>query len=275
MQYRYVLVDVFTDEPLTGNQLAVYTDARALPEPQMQRVAREMNLSETVFLLPAQGDGDARIRIFTPRRELPFAGHPLVGAAWVYGRATQLGRIVFETGVGPVPLELERSGNSLSRATMTQPRPAFSPLDDAEGLLQALGLPEDGEPPELADNGLPCALVPAASLDELAGLDPDLARLARREDVQTIAVYALHDGEVRARVFAPAVGVAEDPATGSACGPLGAHLVRRGKREAGSILIRQGVEMGRPSLVEVEITPDGDVLVGGSCVVVGRGFLEL
>src|SRR6478609_4656133 len=139
-QYRYVLLDVFTDEPFTGNQLAVYTDARALPEDRLQRIAREMNLSETVFMLPATGQGDARLRIFTPRRELPFAGHPLVGAAWVYGRATQLGRITFETGVGLVPLELERSGDRLTRATMTQPRPRFSPLPDPAGMLAALGL---------------------------------------------------------------------------------------------------------------------------------------
>jgi trans-2,3-dihydro-3-hydroxyanthranilate isomerase len=274
-QYKYVLLDVFTDQPLAGNQLAVYTDARLLPEELMQRVAREMNLSETVFLLPSQGDGDARVRIFTPRTELPFAGHPLVGAAWVYGRATHLGRVVFETGMGLVPLELERAGDGLSRATMTQPTPAFRPLEDAADLLEALGLPARDEPLELADNGVRTALVEVPSLEVLAGIDPDLARLARRQDVQTTLVYALHDGEVRARVFAPAVGVSEDPATGSACGPLGAHLARHGKVPAGPILIRQGVELGRPSELHVEVTADGAVLVGGSCVVIGRGFLEL
>src|SRR5690348_15345001 len=168
-QYRYVLLDVFTDEPFTGNQLAVYTDARALPEDRLQRIAREMNLSETVFMLPAQGEGDARLRIFTPRAELPFAGHPLVGAAWVYGRATSLGRIVFETGAGLVPLELERAGDRLSRATMTQPRPAFTETGDTSELLGALGL--DGcVDAVLADNGVRSALVEVESLEVLAGL---------------------------------------------------------------------------------------------------------
>src|SRR3954462_6458546 len=97
-QYRYVLVDVFTDTPLTGNPLAVFTDARGLDDERMARIGNEMNLSETIFILPSEGDGDARVRIFTPRRELPFAGHPLVGAAWVYRRATHLGRVVFGTG---------------------------------------------------------------------------------------------------------------------------------------------------------------------------------
>jgi trans-2,3-dihydro-3-hydroxyanthranilate isomerase len=273
-QYRYVLLDVFTDEPFTGNQLAVYTDARALPEDRLQRIAREMNLSETVFMLPAQGEGDARLRIFTPRAELPFAGHPLVGAAWVYGRATSLGRIVFETGAGLVPLELERSGDRLSRATMTQPRPAFTETDDTAELLAALGL--DGcVDAVLADNGVRSALVEVESLEVLAGLEPDLGRIARFEAAQTVGVYALHRGDVRLRVFAPAVGVAEDPATGSACGPIGARLAGQGKVPAGPMTVHQGVELGRPSVLTVELTPDGDVLVGGSCVVVGRGFLEV
>jgi trans-2,3-dihydro-3-hydroxyanthranilate isomerase len=274
-QYRYVLLDVFTDEPFTGNQLAVYTDARTLPEERLQRIAREMNLSETVFMLPSTGEGDARLRIFTPRAELPFAGHPLLGAAWVYGRATSLGRIVFETGAGLVPLELERAGDGLSRATMTQPRPVFSELDGADELVGALGLGDTVGAPVLADNGVRSALVEVASLDVLANLEPDLARIARFGAAQTVAVYAFHQGDVRARVFAPAVGVPEDPATGSACGPIGAYLQRQGKLPGGPLTIHQGVELGRPSVVTVEITSEGDVLVGGSCVVVGRGFLEV
>jgi trans-2,3-dihydro-3-hydroxyanthranilate isomerase len=274
-QSRYVLLDVFTDEPLTGNQLAVFTDARGLAEERLQPIAREMNLSETAFMLPSQGEGDARLRIFTPRAELPFAGHPVVGAAWVYGRATSLGRIVFETGAGLISVELERAGDRLSRATMTQPRPTFSEADDAVELLGALGLGESVGAPVLADNGVRSALVEVASLDILAGLEPDLGRVGRYAAAQTVAVYALHRGDVRVRVFAPAVGVAEDPATGSACGPIGARLSSQGKVPAGPMTIHQGVELGRPSEVTVEITPDGDVLVGGSCVVVGRGFLEL
>jgi trans-2,3-dihydro-3-hydroxyanthranilate isomerase len=158
---------------------------------------------------------------------------------------------------------------------MTQPRPSFTPLGDVADMLEALGLERAAGDPVLADNGLRCALVEAPSREALAGLDPDYGRLARRPDAQTIAVYALDGGEVRARVFAPSVGVNEDPATGSACGPLGAHLTRTGRVPAGAMTIRQGVELGRPSELTVELTPDGDVLVGGSCVVIGRGFLEL
>src|SRR3954471_23675815 len=124
-QHRYVLVDVFTDHPLSGNQLAVFTDARLLDGPQMQRIASELNLAETSFLLPADGEADARLRIFSPRIELRFAGHPVVGAAWVYARATQLSQLTFQTAIGLVTVGLERDGGLPVRATMSQPKPAF------------------------------------------------------------------------------------------------------------------------------------------------------
>ncbi len=225
-------------------------------------------------MLPSQGDGDARLRIFTPRAELPFAGHPLLGAAWVYGRATSLGRIVFETGAGLVPRELERAGDRLSHATMTQPRPVFSELDDAAELLGALGLANSVGVPVLADNGVRSALVEVASLDVLAGLEPDLARIARFPAAQTVAVYARHRGEVRARVFAPAVASrrirrpALRAARSAPTWQVRARWTVRGRSARVS-------SSGWPSILTVEITPDGDVLVGGSCVVVGRGFLEL
>jgi trans-2,3-dihydro-3-hydroxyanthranilate isomerase len=275
-QHRYVLVDVFTDAPLTGNPLAVFTDARGLRPEQMARIANELNLSETIFILPAEGEGDARVRIFTPRAELPFAGHPIIGASWVIGRGVALDLLRLETGVGIVPVQLQRHETSLSRAVMSQPRPAFSLLEDPGSVLEPLGLnpPAPGESVEVGDNGLRVALVPAPSREALAGLTPDFSALARA-DVQTVCVWSLNGDGVEARVFAPAVGVDEDPATGSAAGPLGALLVRRGLLPPGDILVHQGTDMGRPSLIEVEVTGEGDVLVGGACSVIGRGFLDL
>ncbi len=277
MQRRYVLLDVFTDERFTGNPLAVFTDARGLADEVMGRIANELNLSETTFILPADGaeEGDARVRIFTPRRELPFAGHPLVGTAWVVGRSVALGRIVLQTGVGPVEIELERRDGELARAVMAQPRPRFSPVENPEALLAALRLPYRGHVLELADNGIRHAIVPLDSVEALAAVAPDIAALSAFEEAVTVTVWADAGDVIRSRVFAPAAGVPEDPATGSAAGPLAAQLVRDGVRHAGRVTIVQGVELGRPSTMEVDADDAGDVRVGGACVVTGRGFLEI
>jgi trans-2,3-dihydro-3-hydroxyanthranilate isomerase len=243
----------------------------------MARIANEMHLSETVFLLPAESGGDARVRIFTPQSELPFAGHPVAGAAWVIARTVALGRITLETGMGLVPVEVERLDGALSRVVMTQPRPEFTLARDPDAILAALAphAPAPGEGVEIGDNGVRVALIPAKSRRSLASLRPDLGALARSEEAQTICVWSLDGSDVHARVFAPAVGVNEDPATGSAAGPLGALLVRRGLLPPGSLRVFQGAELGRPSVIDVEIGMEGDVRVGGACVVVGRGFLEL
>jgi trans-2,3-dihydro-3-hydroxyanthranilate isomerase len=275
VQRRYVLLDVFTDERFSGNPLAVFTDARGLEAEVMGRIANELNLSETTFILPAEGEGDARVRIFTPRRELPFAGHPVVGTAWVVGRSVALGRLVFETGVGPIEVELERRDGQLVRAVMSQPRPRFSPAEDPEALLAALRLPYRGHALEVADNGFGHAIVPVDSLEALATLTPDIAALAALDEAVTFTVWADAGDVIRSRVFAPAAGVAEDAATGSAAGPLAAQLVRDGVRRAGRVTIVQGVELGRPSRIEVDADDAGDVRVGGACVVTGRGFLDL
>jgi trans-2,3-dihydro-3-hydroxyanthranilate isomerase len=275
-QHRYVLVDVFTDTPLAGNPLAVFTDARKLDASTMGRIAAELNLSETSFVLPAEGEGDARVRIFTPRRELPFAGHPLCGTAWVMGRSVVLDSLRLETGAGVIPVSLERSGGMLERVVMTQPRPTFSPARDPAAVFAALRLPPPafGESLEVADNGLRTALVPVASHDELRGLEPDLSALAR-VDVDCVLAWHFDRDAVHARAFLPDLGIAEDPATGSAVGPLAVQLVRRGLLPPGEVRVEQGAEIGRPSVIEAEVTPEGDVRVGGRCVVVGRGFLEL
>jgi trans-2,3-dihydro-3-hydroxyanthranilate isomerase len=272
MQHRYVLVDVFTQEPLAGNALAVFTDARGLSSEQMQRVAREMNLSETVFVLPAEAGGDARVRIFTPRTELPFAGHPIVGASWVIGRAVHLGLLRLETGLGVIPVELERDGGMLARVTMTQQVPTFEEAADSAAYTSALGLP--AVPVVHCRNGPLTALVRAPSRAVLSGLTPDLGALERCES-DTVCVFALEDGEMRVRVFCPRVGVPEDPGTGSAAGPLVAHLVNEGDLPGGPIVLHQGAEMGRPCQIEVDVVAGGAPRVGGACAVLGRGALEL
>jgi trans-2,3-dihydro-3-hydroxyanthranilate isomerase len=271
VKLSYTLVDVFTDRALTGNPLAVFTNGSGLPDDVMQGLARELNLSETTFLQRAEGDATARLRIFTPRRELPFAGHPIVGTAYVIARSTPLAAVRFETGVGSIDVEVQRQGGFVSRCVMTQPNPTFAPYPGREELADALGAALTGEPVR-ADNGLVSLLVPVA---DTAVLVPDHAALARL-DATAICCYAPPQGTaVRARVFAPAVGVPEDPATGSAAGPLAVHVVDTELVPPGIVEVHQGHEIGRPSLIEVYVESSSPPRVGGSCVAVARGSFEL
>ncbi|HEY6017710.1 MAG TPA: PhzF family phenazine biosynthesis protein [Gaiellaceae bacterium] len=270
---RYVVADVFTDTPLAGNQLAVFTDAREVPDGLMQRLAKEMNFSETVFVLPKEGDGHVRIRIFTPQRELPFAGHPTLGSAFVLGGPLQLIEIRLETGQGVVPVRLEREGARIVYGAMEQPYPTVEPFAETDGLLAALGVERSELPVEVYDNGMQHAYVALASEDEVARLEPDLAALGRFD--VGVNCFAGSDGRWKTRMFAPAHGVAEDPATGSAAGPLALHLVRHGLVEAGRrIEISQGAEIGRPSTLYAS-ADDERVEVGGSAVIVARGEFRL
>ncbi|MGZ4352201.1 MAG: PhzF family phenazine biosynthesis protein [Gaiellaceae bacterium] len=266
---RYVVADVFTDTPLAGNQLAVFTDARDVPDGLMQRLAKEMNFSETVFVLPKEGDGHVRIRIFTPQRELPFAGHPTRGSAFVRGGPLQLIEIRLETGQGVVPVRLEREGARIVYGAMEQPYPTVEPFAEADGLLAALGVERSELPVEVYDNGMQHAYVALASEDEVAGLAPDFAALGRFD--VGVSCFAGSGDRWKTRMFAPAHGVAEDPATGSAAGPLALHLVRHGLVEAGRrIEISQGAEIGRPSTLYAS-ADDEHVEVGGAAVIVARG----
>jgi trans-2,3-dihydro-3-hydroxyanthranilate isomerase len=275
--YRFALCDVFTRQPLRGNALAVFTDARGLDGETMQAIARETNLSETTFVLPAEGDGDVRVRIFTPGRELPFAGHPLLGTAAVLGRGLPLERLRLETGIGAITVALEREGGEVAGAVMEQREPAFSDLPEAEAAAVAEALGVDPRPVTVGDNGIRVGLLQLGSEEELAALAPDPARLrSAASQIETLSAFALRDGadEVRVRVFAPWAGVAEDPGTGSAAGPLAVHLVRSGLRPAGLLTLLQGVEMGRPSVIDVVIG-DGPPRVGGAVAVFARGAYEL
>jgi trans-2,3-dihydro-3-hydroxyanthranilate isomerase len=276
--FRYVVADVFTEEPLTGNQLAVFTDARELPEEQLQPLAKEMAFSETVYVLPAEADGHVRIRIFTPSAELPFAGHPVLGSAFVLGAPLQLGEIRLETGSGVVPVVLEREGARIVFGRMSQPVPGWEPFDLAEEVGELLGI-RSKLPVEVYDLGPTHAYFALGSEEEVAALEPDFGALARLTQAG-INCFAGSGTSWKTRMFAPASGVAEDPATGSAAGPLAIHLARHGRTPFGEqIEISQGAELGRPSKLYATAwgTPERieRVEVGGSAVIVARGEFRL
>jgi trans-2,3-dihydro-3-hydroxyanthranilate isomerase len=277
---RYVVADVFTDTPLAGNPVAVFTDARELETEDMQRLAREMNLSESVFVLPKESDGHARIRIFTPSIELPFAGHPTLGTAFVLAQPMQLDMIRLETGMGTVPIRLEREGPRIVFGRMEQPLPSWQPFAEADALLGALRVERSVLPVELYDNGVQHVYVALAAEDEVAALRPELGALADLRDVVGVNCFAGEDARWKTRMFAPGSGVAEDPATGSAAGPLAVHLARHGRIGWGEeIEISQGAEIGRPSTLYARADGSADqierVEVGGSAVVVARGEFRL
>jgi trans-2,3-dihydro-3-hydroxyanthranilate isomerase len=278
--FRYVVCDVFTDTPLEGNQLAVFTDARELPEALLQPLARELKFSETVFVYPPQSDGHARLRIFTPAVEVPFAGHPTLGTAFVLGGPLQLGQIRLETGAGTVPVTLEREGARIVFGRMVQPVPTVSPFDDEAALLDALGVERSELPIELYDNGLRHVYVCLRSPQEVAAVKPDFPRLAERGGLVTVSTMAGSGTSWKTRMFAPGGGVNEDPATGSAAGPLCVHLVRHGLVAPGEqIEITQGVEIERPSKLYARVDGSADAIerveVGGSAVIVARGQFNL
>jgi trans-2,3-dihydro-3-hydroxyanthranilate isomerase len=274
--FRCVFVDVFTDTPLQGNQLAVFTDAREIPEDLLQPLAKEIGFSETVFVLPKEGEGHARIRIFTPTIEIPFAGHPTLGTAFVLATPLQLDEIRLETDAGIVPVRLEREDGRIAFARMEQPIPTVQPYEQEEELLAALGVERSELPVEVYDNGALHAYVTLPSEDAVAALRPDMARLAQLPAVLGINSFAGSGARWKTRMFAPGNGVPEDPATGSAAGPLALHLARHGRIGFGEeIEISQGAEIGRPSTLyaRADGSPEATerVEVGGAAVIVARG----
>jgi len=274
--FAYTLLDVFTNQPLEGNQLAVFTDARVLSTEEMQRVARELNLSETVFLLAPEGGGDVRIRIFTPATELPFAGHPVLGTAYVVGEAIGTETVQIETGLGEVRVDLRHDGARLVFGRMHQPVPTFEPYEREAELLAALGVDRSVLPVEAYRNGPRHVFVMLDSEDAVAALDPDITAL-RSHDGIGVSCFSGSGTRWKTRMFAPTLGVTEDPATGSAAGPLAVHLARHGMVSWGDeIEIRQGVEIGRPSVLYARATGSSEAIegveVGGSAVVVAQGI---
>jgi trans-2,3-dihydro-3-hydroxyanthranilate isomerase len=276
--HEYLVVDVFTVRPLEGNQLGVFLDGRAFSSEEMLRLAREMNFAETVFLLPPASDGDAAVRIFTPGGELPFAGHPILGTAFVLGTALATDSVVLETGSGPVPIALERDDGRIVFGRMQQPIPTWGPFGQEAELLSALGVESSGLPVELYRNGPGHVYVRLSSEQAVAELRPDMARLSEL-DVGANC-FAGQGGAWKTRMFWPATGVPEDAATGSAAGPLAVHLARHGQIAFGQeIEIRQGEEINRPSRLYARATGTptriDSVEVGGGAQIVAHGHFRI
>jgi trans-2,3-dihydro-3-hydroxyanthranilate isomerase len=277
----FLVADVFTGSPLEGNQLGIFLDGRGLSDELMRGTAREMNFSETVFFLPPTAPGAAaRVRIFTPADELPFAGHPTLGSAWVLGDLLGQDTVTLELGVGLVPVELERDGKAITFGRMTQPIPEIAAYDRVPELLDALGVtPAAGALPfDSYRNGPLNVYVEVDGEDTLAALAPDMQKLARLPVNVSCFTHAPHG--ITLRMFAPALGVTEDPATGSAAGPLALHLALHGRIAFGEeIEIHQGGQIHRPSVLYARVEGTVDrverVFVGGRAVIVARGQYRL
>ncbi len=311
-QYPFYQVDVFTDQAFGGNPLAVFPDATGLEKPRMQAIAREMNLSETTFVFPPDTpDADFKVRIFTPQAELPFAGHPVVGTHWLLAH---LGRVAlhepittvkFQLGVGVRAAHLHVEHGAVRFVVMDHQKPAFYDIatpDQVERLARGLGLPleavlETGLPVQVVSTGMKQLFVPVRSLKDVETLLPAHQDAALIDAVcceldpvdkflHTIMVLCTEtvdpQANVHTRLFAPTIGVPEDPATGSASGGLGAYLVEYRVVPATPptthILSEQGIEMGRPSRIQIEVdgTPGAleMVRVGGEVVPVIEAVLR-
>lgn len=302
MRYRFYTADVFTDRVFGGNPLAVFPEAQGLSSATMQRIAAEFGLSETVFVLPPETPGHTRrLRIFTPGTELPFAGHPTVGAAYVLARTGHVAlrgdatRVVFEEGVGPVPVSILWKEGTIAGARMTAPQLPFHgpPPPPLSAIAHVLSLDPhelraDDFRPEAVSCGVPFLFVPLRGRDALrrTRLDP-----TRWEQVMQGAwapsIYALcfepdePGATLAARMFAPGLGVPEDPATGAAVSALAGYLASRDASGDGTLRwrIEQGVDMGRPSQLDLEAERRGgkllEVRVGGAAVMVSSGEMEV
>ncbi len=302
MRVAFEQVDVFTERPFAGNPLCVVPDATALSSQQMQVIAREMNLSETTFVLPPTDPQAAYwMRIFTPAKEIPFAGHPSVGTAYVLARAgrfrldTPVTRIFQQVGVGTLPLEIEVADGRPGRVIMMQGKPHFGGvLRDVAPVAEALGLDplvllQAKLPLQVVSTGLEHLMVPLPDLEAVRSLKPNLSvldRVLRANAALGCYVFSLEasvpEALVHARMFAPGAGILEDPATGSAAGPLGAYLAVHGRLppERRAFIVEQGIEMGRPSQIWVEVGRDGPgmpetIRVGGTTVSVITGTIQV
>jgi trans-2,3-dihydro-3-hydroxyanthranilate isomerase len=300
---RYHLVDVFTDRQFGGNQLAVISDARGLSGELMQAIAREFNLAETTFVLPPENAAHHfKVRIFTPGREMLMAGHPTVGTAYVLARlglievAGQEANVVFEEGIGPIPVSLHLRDGTPEVIYMTQPLPRFGPRHpDPAAVAEILSLPsealDDSLPVEAVSCGEPFLYVPLKNLAEIRSIrlrQDAWERVLNGFVTPNIFAFTREvenaGSTVHSRMFAPALGIAEDPATGGASGPLGCYLVRYGvvpSDGTGTAVMtsEQGIEMGRPSFIRIEIDHEGEKITGvriaGRCVFMGEGELVL
>jgi trans-2,3-dihydro-3-hydroxyanthranilate isomerase len=299
--YRYLHYDVFTDHVFGGNQLAVVLDGRGLTTETMQAIAREMNFSETTFVLPPEkSETDARLRIFTPVEELPTAGHPTIGSTFALARAGVIDRgrpeFVFGQGAGPTPVTMTWDGDDLAFVWMTQGLPLFGdpipelPRAAASVSLSPAAVAGTGHPVQVVSCGVPFLFVPLTTRSAVdsavvnAGVLDALFSNAKTS-AHGVFVFSAQPGDkpatVYSRMFAPEIGIVEDPATGIASGPLGCYLVRHKivpPEKADAMISLQGAKMGRPSYIHMAIgvTGSGDITsvrVGGEAVLAGEGTL--
>ncbi|MFQ5991069.1 MAG: PhzF family phenazine biosynthesis protein [Nitrospiraceae bacterium] len=300
---QFYQADVFTRVPFGGNPVAVVPDATGLTDWELQHIAREMNLSETVFVLPAEDPAaTVKVRIFTPTQEIPFAGHPVLGAFYVLGQLNLLPlkepvtRVLHECNIGVFPVELRVKDGEILRVTMSQPKPEFlGTVDSIEELFEvasALGVPKRDItstrfPIEVVSTGLPVMIVPVRTLTTVRSITPNVTAmntLCARFGVNGIMAFTSvtveEHSDVHTRMFASPIGIVEDPATGSASGALGAYLVKNGVVEVGpttEIIAEQGYEVDRPSRIEIQVDSDDDAIqdvkVGGQVVMLLEGTL--
>jgi trans-2,3-dihydro-3-hydroxyanthranilate isomerase len=293
-RFRYLHYDVFTDRRFGGNQLAVFPEAAGLSAQTLQQIAREIGFAETTFVTsPERPDTDVRMRIFTPGTELPMAGHPVVGSTFALARDGRIARgradWVFGLNIGPTPVGLEWTGERLNFAWMTQRQPEFgTAFDDVGRVAAALGVREEdiratGLPVQQVSCGVPFVFVPLVSRAAVDSAVPDVRLLNFEAYIfSTDRSGATDSATTYSRMFAPMFGVAEDPATGGASGPLGCYLVHHSvvtPEQARSILNLQGVKLGRPSWIHVAIEASegtvSRVRVGGTSVFVAEGTMEV
>lgn len=305
---RYHLVDVFTNRPFGGNPLAVFTNGRGVSAETMQALTKELNLSESTFVLPPQNPANAyRVRIFTPGKEMMMAGHPTVGTAFVLAREHLIepqdqgslgsrANIVFEEGVGDIPVSIDFDGDSDTPKMiwMTQPRPQFlQQSENRQGIAEMLSLSitalDSRYPIQVISTGVPFLYVPLNDLEAIKSVklrldmyDRVMSEFATKELFLFTQQVETEGSTVHSRMFAPMLGVPEDPATGAASGPLGAYLVRYGivpPAPTVHIVSEQGIELGRPSYIHIEIDQaQGEITsvrVGGECVYMGEGRFEV
>lgn len=302
-QLKFYQADVFTSLPFGGNPVAVFPEAQGLDDDQLQQIAREMNLSETVFVLPPTDPAAVvRLRIFTPTQEIPFAGHPVLGTFYVLAQLGLIAitdgvtRVMQECNIGLFPVEIHAQEGLITRVVMTQPKPLFlgsvEESDDLFDIAKALGLSKNQIvdtkcPVMVVSTGLPVLIVPVRTLTAVRSIVPDAAaivELCGRLGANGIMVFTTVTVEpyaaVHTRMFAPSIGILEDPATGSASGAMGAYLVHNGLVEVGpmtELIVEQGYEIARPSRILVQVESEDDAIqtvkVGGQCVMVVKGTL--
>jgi trans-2,3-dihydro-3-hydroxyanthranilate isomerase len=301
--FQFYQADVFTDVPFGGNPVAVIPDAAGLTDLELQQIAREMNLSETVFVFPPSDPAAVvKIRIFTPTQEIPFAGHPVIGTFFVLGTLKRLAlrepvtRVLQECNLGLFPVDIHVKEGRITRVVMSQPQPQFLEIvesrDDLFSLARALGIArqqitETNWPVQVVSTGLPVMIVPVRTLTAVRSIVPDVSAIAElchqygANGIMTFSTMTVEDqATVHTRMFAPLIGILEDPATGSASGALGAYLLQHGVVDVSpmtEIIAEQGYEIERPSRILIQVESEDDVIqtvkIGGQAVMVLEGTL--